>query len=438
MSTTGRAAVSRRGLLRGIGALGAAGTLAGTGCAAQTSDAVRVVVAGSAADKPVWQQLIRTFSRLHPDIKVEPVFLAGPTGSDFWTGFFSTVSTRIVGGQRYDLVYVPTEGQLLFASRNVMEPLDSYIARDRAEIDRFRADVDPRVLRQFDRHRPEDGRSYYLPFCDNTIALLFHKPTFARARVALPTEDWTWEDMHRAAHDIHRRLGVHTMAFLTDMWGFGPWLFTNGATVLDDAWSKVLVDSPAARESLRYARSYVSAGLAPAPGGAFDTISQMGAGKLAMMPGTRSTVQGMRQRKLHEPDFGFVPFPRNTRLGTSVGYGAMGMFKVSDKKDQAWEFLKYTLSLPFQRYQARTIFAGAAPVRRSAATGHDMHVDAPTGTDYLYEGLSYSTVVPGVANQARLADPFSKTVSQILAGTLSTADGLGQLQLQMAANLHSS
>lgn len=435
MSTGGP--VSRRTLLRAAGGAAIAGTGAlATGCSSGHSDALRVVAIGSAADAATWKVLLDAFHKQQPNIRVEPVFLAGPTGADQWTGFFSAVMTRVVGGEKYDLVYVPTEGQLLFSSRNIMQPLDEYARRDAAAIRDFENDTDPKVLAQFQAHRPKDGKTYYYPFGQNTVALMYYKPAFKAAGIPEPTADWDWEKFRSVAHDLHRRTGAFSMSFGTDMWSFGPWLLTNGASILDTSWARAELNSKAALESLTFARSFVADKLTPPPGGKYDQVSAMTRGQLAMAADSRPAVAAMRARKVDPASFGYVPFPKKVRHGTSVGYGALGMFKVSERKEQAWEFIKFTLSSAFQQVQGSAVFQGTSPVRRSAATGPATLDDSPSGTSYLYDGLSYSTLVPGVPNQGKLADPFSKTLVQVLTGTMTPADGLHQLQLQFSANLH--
>ncbi|MEV8565203.1 sugar ABC transporter substrate-binding protein [Streptomyces sp. NPDC051322] len=417
------------------GAAVAAPTLL-SGCASGDSDAVRVVVSGNASDRPLWGALVRRFEARHPGITLQPVFVSGPaSGNDTWTGFFSTVQTRIVGGQKYDLVYAPTEGQLLFSSRNVLEPLEGYLDRDADAVRDFRSDVDKRVLDQFDAHRPPDGRSYYVPMGENCPCLLINRRLFRQAGVEVPHGEWTWDEFERAAVRIHRTTGSYSIAFSTDLWGFMPWLLTNSAQVLDDTWRKSAIGSGRAREAVEFTRSFVSRGMAPQAGGTFDTYAAIHSGKLAMMNGAFNAIVELRHRGYAMDDYAFVPYPHRTRPASSVGYGAFGMFKVSDKKDAAWQFVKYAMSKECQDYIAKTGFLGVSPVRRSSATGPLTRNNAPSGTSFLYGALANSTPVPGVPEQTRISTPFSQAISQMLTGNMAIGSGLKTLDQQISGGL---
>ncbi|HXP55337.1 MAG TPA: hypothetical protein VN847_10290, partial [Streptosporangiaceae bacterium] len=71
------------------------------------------------------------------------------TATNTWVSVFQEVSTRLAGGQAIDSAYIATEGMLLFEKKNVLEPLDSYIASDKAAINSFYADVNPTLLANF-------------------------------------------------------------------------------------------------------------------------------------------------------------------------------------------------------------------------------------------------------------------------------------------------
>ena len=70
---------------------------------------------------------VRAFNEAHPDIRLKATGIAAGN----WGNYVSTVATQIAGGAKYDIVYVATEGQRMFASRGILLPLDEFIARTR-------------------------------------------------------------------------------------------------------------------------------------------------------------------------------------------------------------------------------------------------------------------------------------------------------------------
>lgn len=429
-------ALSRRRFMTLTAAAGVTGAVAAcssSGGSASEPGSIRIVVAGSAEDSPRWTELISQFNEQFPDISAAPEFLTAPSNSDPWTGFFSTVQTRIAGGERYDVVYIPTEGQLLFASRGILEPLDDYVDADADTVDHFESDVEPNILEQFYAHAPADGQRYFIPLGYNDTAILYSKAVFENAGVDVPASGWTWDDF-RATSEALQQAGVrYAMNFGTNLFDFMPWLLTNGTAVLNDDWTGSRLDEPAAQESVEFVRSFIADGLAPEPGGQFNAVAAMSSGDLAMTFAARGTANALRDRDLDPAEYAYVQIPQNVSAGTTIGIGGFGVFADSPSKDAAWDFLTFVMSQQFQDYLAGEILMGGSPIRTSSATSNAMLEGSPDGTLELYEASKTATLVPGVVNQAQVGDPFNRAMAQMLAGTLDIGQGLADLHAEIDA-----
>src|SRR5579875_764811 len=119
---------------------------------------------GTADQQKAWNELFALFQKQYPDVHLK----AQANASNNWAEFFDTISTQIAGGKIPDIVQVATEGQRLFASRGLVEPIDAYLARDRDELEDFFNDIDPR-LKQWSSLSSPDGKTYYLPGEFNTM-----------------------------------------------------------------------------------------------------------------------------------------------------------------------------------------------------------------------------------------------------------------------------
>ncbi len=135
--------VSRRDFLKrtgytGLAALGAGSVLAACGDTTTQSSGpapkgtkvsgnLTLVYMGSADQQKGWNSLFDLFRKKYPDVNLKARGIA----SDNWAAFFDTVSTQLAGGQNFDLIQVATEGQRLFASRGLVEPVDAYLERDK-------------------------------------------------------------------------------------------------------------------------------------------------------------------------------------------------------------------------------------------------------------------------------------------------------------------
>lgn len=205
--------LSRRRFLKsagytGMAALSAGSILAACGGASQqdtgpapkgskVSGALTLVYMGTADQQKTWNALFELFRKEYPDVK----FTAKGIPSDNWAAFFDTVSTQIAGGQVPDIVQVATEGQRLFASRGLVEPIDAYLKRDEDELADFFKDIHPNLVK-WNKMSSPDGKTYYLPGEFNTMCLWYHSGLFKQAGIDEPDDSWKWDDFLAAAKKI--------------------------------------------------------------------------------------------------------------------------------------------------------------------------------------------------------------------------------------------
>ena len=114
-------------------------------------------------------------------------------------GFFQAISTKLAGGEAIDSAYIATEGMLLFEERGVLDPLDSYIASNKATIDAFYNDVDAHVLADFRTLDALKGSTYFIPIGYNVMSMWINVPLFKEFGVKIPSPGWTWDDFMSAA-----------------------------------------------------------------------------------------------------------------------------------------------------------------------------------------------------------------------------------------------
>ncbi len=175
--------VSRRTVLKRSGQIGAAITgIAASGgigsivASAQApallqgsapSGKVRFLVYGEAADG---QPVFDAFRTLYPAVELEVVGIEA--GS--WAAFADAVTTRIAGGEKFDVVQIATEGQRLFASRGLIDPIDDLLERDAEEVNTLLADFHPKLVEWCNTLSSPDGQTYFLPGEFNTMAVWYN------------------------------------------------------------------------------------------------------------------------------------------------------------------------------------------------------------------------------------------------------------------------
>lgn len=437
-STLGGRQSNRRQFVKRGSALAAGGlTAVGAGFPnvsfakrAQPSGTITFVIWADAVETASWDPIIAAFREGHPDIDVQ--VQAVPAES--WAGFFDAVSTQIAGGQVPDVMRVATEGQRLFASRGLVEPLDEYIERDQEELQDFLDDVHPNLMEWTRIYSSTDGQTYYLPHGFNTMCMWYSTELFQQAGVQEPSDDWTWDDFLSAAEQVTQPGEVYGMhvssAYFASVM---PWLLTNGASTLNEDWTQSTISEPAAIEAAEWMRSLVEQGISPQPGGEFDAFATMAQGRLAMFGGGRWPTAAMRELD-YVDKVKLVAWPQRVRKGSPVGWDGHPIMRASENKDAAWEFVKFLASKEAQQIEVQQ-GGPTVPPRQSLATSEAFLANAPEGMNKLYEALDYATPIPSPDAGNVIEQDVIDTFNQILAGNSEPEEALTALDQQIESNL---
>ncbi len=416
--TTHRPSITRR---RALGLLG--GTAAGaglTGCSpgGPGGDEVQFMYYGDAQSLPRYQKLFADFNQIHPEIKLK----ASNVPADNWAAFANAITTRIAGGLSPDVVDIATEGQRIFASKGLLEPLDPYIERDKAELDDFFTDLNPSLKEYNLRYGSAEGKTtYFMPGGFNTMALYVNIDTFRKAGLEPPDDDWTWDDFRAAGIALRDRLDaflvpVSEAYFVCVM----PWLTTNGASTFNEDWTVPTFDSEPAIEAARFAKALIDEGLSPKPGGESDAPTQLARGQLACLPAGRWVLSQLQDLDLIK-SLRVVPWPKKVSRGTPVGWDAFPIMKESRKKEQAWTFIKFLVSR-----QCNSFFAtgSSVPPRRSGATSAEYLDNAPEGSKLFFESMEYATPIPSPNRGPEAQTIIEEAWLSVVSGTRDVVEGL--------------
>ncbi len=439
--------VSRRMLLRTTGAAGLAGAAAvlskrsafaapairtsKNAAAAQVSGKITLAYLGTADQAAAWEKLFAQFRQTYPNIQLE----AQPNAIDNWAGFFDAISTQIAGGKVPDVIQVATEGQRLFASRDLCLPINDLLERDKDQLADYFADVSPKLLEWDQTYTiAPDGSRYYLPSDFNTMCYWYNADVLNAAGIAAPTDDWTWDDLMAMGEPLKAK-GIFTLAVAPAYFaGIMPFLLTNGASSLSADWATATINTPQAIEAATFMKTMVDNGYSPIPGGTFDAFTTTAQDKLAAFGGGRWPVISMRNLDAVSK-MKVVAWPQKTQKGSPVGWNAYPIMKGSENVEAAWAFVKYMTSAEASLFAIREGGGTVVPGRKSVATSQDFLDNAPEGIDKLYAALDYSTPIPspdkGNVVQADIEDAFT----QILTGAVSPEEGLNALNETVQGNL---
>lgn len=355
------------------------------------------------------------------------------TATNTWVAVFQEVSTRLAGGEAIDSAYIATEGMQLFEKRGVLEPLNSYIATDKSEVNSFYADVSPNMLANFRQLDDLNGNTYFIPIGYNVMSMWYNRKLFKSLGIAEPAPDWSWADFEKAAATFTKSasgrlgfaIGAPVPGPFTDVY---PWVLTTGGGILNADQTKCTADSPANIEAATFVRSLVTKKLVNQPGGSYNAFNEAAVGKLGMFGAGiwPNTAIPMNQSQINDT-FSIVPWPKQTASGTPVGVGGFPMFKQTRNKKALWEFIKFTISEEFQHGPVVN-FGGDMPIRQSVARSSEFLKNFPPGTENFSNELAYSTMIVGVPNGSAVESEISTVWEQILTGAATPAAGMKTMQ----------
>jgi multiple sugar transport system substrate-binding protein len=139
-------------------------------------------------------KVIELYQKLNPNVSISYEFAGF---DDFWT----KMTTMAAGGQLPDIMQQDYARITEWQSRNLLEPLDSYVASKTLDL----SDVAKPII---DSGRI-NGPLYAVSLGSNSYSMMLDIDAFKKAGIPLPAQDWTWDDFEKIALQIHEKLGIY-------------------------------------------------------------------------------------------------------------------------------------------------------------------------------------------------------------------------------------
>jgi multiple sugar transport system substrate-binding protein len=381
---------------------------------------------GAADIVKAWTPIFADFQKSYPGITLEVV----PVNATTWTGYADSVILQMAGGKIFDVVQSPVNIQQLFAAKDVLLPLDDFLARDKAEMASYFTDENAQFLKwTTDIVSPKGTPTYFLPADYNTYLCWINTKMFQDAGVPLPTNDWTWDDLMAAGKKICTTPGKYLIDVQPDDFAFGPWAYTNGGTILNADWTKSTMTDPKTIEAAEFAQNLCKLGYSPKPGGAFDDVTEFSQDKLAIFGAgmwlnpSLKTAGAAGKAKV-------VAWPQKTQKGTSVGWNAYPLIKKSQNQEAAWAFAKYLVSKRAVTNLAAT--GQACPGLKSVFFSDTLATASPEpGVSELWNSVAYATPLPSPVASDAVVDAFAKTFTELYSSTKDATTLLTALDKQL-------
>ncbi|WP_181408340.1 ABC transporter substrate-binding protein [Schumannella sp. 10F1B-5-1] len=425
---TARTRLIRTAAALAVGALGLAGL---AGCAGQTgatkldtkADVKLTWWTGQDADaSKLLQKLADEFEKDHPNVTID----VSP-GASSTEELLQKLSAGFAGNSYPDISYsFGSWASQLEGSGRTLDITDQVSDPD-VKWDEFSEAARKTV-------QPSGEKTIGFPAIVDNISLIYNTKLFEDAGVALPTEDWTWDDFRDAAKKI-TDASTETYGYAYSVsgseettWQFWPHLWQNGGEILDG--DKAAFDSAAGVKSLEFLK-----GMAVDDKSVYldQTDTKFGqlfaAGRIGMM--TSGPWQLFDLKKAGTP-YGVVQLPGTDGKHTTVsGPDIWALFDHKDVNRAHWayEFTKWLTSA--EQDERWNVEIGNLPLRSSEidSAAFQKQVETYPGLDIMAANAENATVArPTVKGYVGLSEAVGSAISHVLQG-----DGDAEDELKKAA-----
>jgi len=340
MSENKPGGLSRRDFLRATAAastLPALTQVASTAVHAQEPVTIRLTAWGNPTEFRAREETNALFEAAQDNIRIEFIHIPD--------SYSTKLQTMLAGGDYPDVMYIGNGWTVPFVSRGQLEPLDAYIERDGFDTtDIFQANL---KLYQV------DGVQYGFPLDAPNQQIFYNVSWFEEQGVPRPSsnwedESWTWEAFLEAANALTDR-DSNRWAFQikTGFRAWWIWVTANGGSFYNEDATACLLNQPEAVEAFQFLADLIHVHQVAPP---IDVATEMGASQLfeAGVVAMDTFWPAMGRMRTNIGDkfvWDVAPHPAG-KAGKSTAGGGSGqaISAFSEKKDAAWEFLKFMAS----------------------------------------------------------------------------------------------
>jgi multiple sugar transport system substrate-binding protein len=316
----------------------------------------------------------------------------------------------------------------IYRLKNSLLSLDDLIARDREELqpDDFYPDIVESCRFA--------GEVVLIPYFFNVSLLYYNIDMLEEAGVALPTNDWTWDEYVDHARQLTRYYhdrGIDKFGTTINYSWWVEWLahvHQAGGRFIGEDWLHSPMDSPEAIEGLQFFNDLVHLyKVSPEPK---DILPYMFVNQYSAMEWAGHTENwvGLRKNATFRWDVSLLPrHPSNHRGSERVAVG-MGINKYSPHRELAWEFIKFMSTYENHR---KLCAAGYVPVRKSVAATEFFRKDSDGHylVDPQNKAIVFEAYEQALRDQSLLPEfiPLAQRhalphVTAMLAGQLTAAE----------------
>lgn len=368
------------------------------------------------------EQMKDAFEAKNPGISVDVETVA-------FADYFTQLQTRVAAGNAPDCFELNYENFVSYAKKDLLKDLGPIFKKTAFDTKA----VSPKALAAFS----VGSRQYGLPSSFSNVVLIYNKALFDRAKVAYPSDKWTWADEQAAAEKIRALASdIYGIYQPIQFWEFYKVVRQNGGSLFSADGKKFTLDTPQNVETLsfmvnRIAKSNVMPTAAQLGGmGDWDLFKS---GRLGMI------VTGIWAF----PDFARdCSFPWDVAVEPGKKAKATHFFSngivVSKDSKSAEAAAKWAEFMSASKEAASIRIAAGwelPAVVDPAVTAAYLKITPPANRKAVFDSLNYLVTPPVVEQMQELTDTLGAKLEAALNGKLTPAEALKQAQAECSARI---
>ncbi len=271
-----------------------------------------------------------------------------------------------------DMIQVYDYSSEFWTYMNMLQPISDYMGRDGIK----ESDYYSSVI-EMAKSKAGDNKMYWVPRDYNKVVVCYNTKMFELAGIEKPSDDWTFEQFEDvceqllAAKDAITDYSGSPYFWPADMrlqWAasYYPVISSYGGGLIDKENEKAFKNLDAVKKGFDYYLSYADRDLCVTTD---DTTDAFANKQAAMIFTSRPDVPTYDQYLDGEIDFASFPILSDATETSYIGMGCTG-YGITDscpdeKKDLAWDFLKFVMSKEGQNAFSKT--GSGIPMLKSLA-----------------------------------------------------------------------
>lgn len=287
---------------------------------------------GENEEKKAREDAVEIFIKNHPEIEVEHSVI--PTSDHAWD---QKAAAAYAAGTGPDVIQMSPDYYGLYS--NYYEDLSPYFEKDKVNVEEVFTEG------MLDAYYRPDGMLEGMPLIENVFVLAYNKDMFDKFGVEYPSEDWTWEDLRKAAKMFAGGEGADATYGIVNHW-VSPQLalICKGGIPYSDDLSTLKIKSTEVEEGLNLFKDLVESNAMPNDTAAKSMPKEQlfVSGHAAMYP------LGGFETKLIADQIGdnfqwnvvTMPKVENSQTNNILYATGYAMMKNTPNSEAAWTFLK--------------------------------------------------------------------------------------------------